>query len=114
MTSFAKTARNATVGGLALVYTALTFGVATAPAPALASDGVYYRAVMAQPVKTGTKVVRGTAWSCKGNVCVAAKSNSRPAIVCQRLAGKVGDVQEFTIEGETIDQDTLAQCQGKD
>ena len=113
MTSFANTARNATVGGLALVYTALTFGVATAPTPALASDGVYYRAELAQPVESKTEIVRGTAWSCKGTVCVARKSNSRPVIVCQRVAKELGDVKSFTVKGETIAEDKLAKCQGK-
>ena len=88
MSSFAPTARNASIGTLAVLYTALTFGVATTPAPAEAASTAYYRAELAQPVETGVEVVRGTAWSCKGTVCVANKANSRPAIVCQRLADK--------------------------
>jgi len=113
MTSFATTARSATVGGLALFYTALTFGVATAPAPANAFDGHYYRAEFNQPVEAGTEVIRGTAWACKGNVCVANKGTSRPVIMCQRLAKKMGDVATFTVEGEALEGKKLAKCQGK-
>ena len=113
MSSFAQTARNATVGTLALVYTALTFSVAVVPTPAeAAASGPYYRAVLSQPVETGTEVVRGTAWNCKGTVCVANKANSRPVIVCQRLAGKKGEVVSFTVEGEALPAEDLAKCQG--
>lgn len=118
MTSFAHTvrnaARNASVGGLALFYTALTFGVATAPAPAMAFDGHYYRAEFAQPVEAGTQIIRGTPWACEGNVCVANKGNSRPVIMCQRLNKKVdGELVNFTIEGEALEGEKLAKCQGK-
>ena len=113
MSSFAHTARNASVGTLALVYTALTFGVAVAPTTAEAAGTTYYRAELAQPVETGVEVVRGTAWSCKGTVCVANKANSRPAIVCQRLADKKGEIVSFTIEGEALPAEDLAKCQGR-
>lgn len=114
MTSFAKNTRNATVGALAVFYTALTFGAAVTPAPALAGEGPYYRAEFAQPVEAGTEIVRGTPWTCAGNVCVAPKSNSRPVIVCQRAAGEFGDVTSFTVEGEDLAEDKLAKCQGDD
>lgn len=114
MSSFAHTARNAAVGTLALAYTALTFGVAAAPAPAeAAGNTAYYRAELAQPVEAGVEVVRGTAWSCKGTVCVAAKGTSRPAIMCQRLAGKKGEIVSFKIEGEALPAEDLAKCQGR-
>ena len=113
MTSFAQTARNASVGTLALVYTALTFGAAVAPTPAEAAGNAYYRAELAQPVEAGVEVVRGTAWSCKGTVCVANKANSRPAIVCQRLADKKGEIVNFTSEGEALPAEDLAKCQGR-
>ncbi len=113
MSSFANPARAASIGALALVYTALTFGVALAPTPANATTGgPYYRAELAQPVETGVEVIRGTAWSCKGNVCVAGKGTSRPAIMCQRLADKKGNVVSFTIEGEALPAEDLAKCQG--
>lgn len=111
MSSFAQNARTATIGTLALAYTALTFSVAVVPAPANAATGPYYRAELAQPVADGTEIVRGTAWTCKGNVCVANKANSRPAIVCQRLAAKKGEVVSFAIEGEALSADDLARCQ---
>lgn len=114
MFSLSHTARTATVGTLALVYTALTFGAAVAPTPAnAAGNGTYYRAELSQPVEAGVEVIRGTAWNCKGTVCVAGKANSRPAIVCQRLAGKKGDVVSFSIEGEALPAEDLAKCQGR-
>ena len=118
MTSFAQTAhkatRNATVGALAVLYTALTFGAAVTPAPAAAFDGHYYRAEFSQPVESGTQIIRGTPWACEGNVCVAQKGNSRPVIMCQRLNGKVdAELVNFTVEGEALEADKLAKCQGK-
>jgi hypothetical protein len=113
MSSFAHTARTASIGTLAVLYTALTFGVAITPAPAEAAGTSYYRAELAQPVEAGIEVVRGTAWSCKGTVCVANKGNSRPAIICQRLADKKGEIVSFTIEGEALPAEDLAKCQGR-
>ncbi|UIP06841.1 hypothetical protein LY632_00115 [Erythrobacter sp. SDW2] len=114
MSSFAHTARNASIGTLALVYTALTFSVAAVPTPAEAADTApYYRAELAQPVEAGIEIVRGTAWSCKGTVCVANKGNSRPAIICQRLADKKGEIVSFKIEGEALPAEDLAKCQGR-
>ncbi|MHA6332715.1 CC_3452 family protein [Qipengyuania sp. CAU 1752] len=113
MITLAKAARNITVGGFAVFYTALTFGVATTPAPANAFDGHYYRADFAEPVDSGIKVVRGTAWACEGTTCVADKGTSRPLIICQRLAQKTGAVTNFTVNGEALPAEQLAQCQAK-
>ena len=114
MTSFAHSTRNATIGGLAVLYTALTFGAAVTPAPAAAYDGHYYRAEFAQPVESGTQIIRGTPWACEGNVCVANKANSRPVIVCQRLNGKVdAELVSFTADGEALEADKLAKCQDR-
>ena len=108
----ATTIRSASVGLLALAYTGLTFGAALTPAPALAADGPYYRAELAQPVEPTTEIIRGTVWQCNGTTCVAAKSTSRPVVECQRLAKKVGSVSRFVIEGVEIEADKLAKCQG--
>ncbi|MDC0887259.1 hypothetical protein OAS19_05665 [Altererythrobacter sp.] len=113
MTSVTNTFRTISIGGVALAYTALTFGAAIAPTPAYAASGAYYRAELAKPVEAGTEIIRGTAWNCKGTVCVANKSNSRPVIVCQRLANEMGDVTAFTVKGEALAGDKLARCQGK-
>ena len=113
MTTLATTARNITVGGLAVFYTALTFGATVTPAPAAAFDGHYYRADFAEPVESGIKVVRGTAWACEGTTCVADKGTSRPLIICQRLAKKTGAVTNFSVEGEALPAEQLAKCQAQ-
>ncbi|MEL7444577.1 MAG: hypothetical protein AAGK02_02045 [Pseudomonadota bacterium] len=96
----------------AVAYTGLTFGIATAPAPAAAS-GAYYMAELAQPADDNRAVASGVAWSCKGNICVANKGTSRPMRICRGLAREFGEIKSFTAKGEALAEDKLAKCNGK-
>ena len=95
---------------LALVWTALTFGTALTPAPAVAGEGAYYRATLAAPAPEARMIARGTLWLCNGANCGARKDNSRPAIVCARLAREAGPVTAFSHGGEAFDAEELAEC----
>jgi len=101
----------ASIAGLALGWTALSFGAALSPAPASADSGPYYRAELAQPAGEATIIARGTAWSCQDTVCAAPKkSNLRPIHVCRHLAKKAGEVTRFTVEGVDFSAEEIADC----
>lgn len=97
---------------LGLGYTALTFGTALTPAPAIASSGPYYTAELAAPASENRTVAGGVAWSCQGTTCVAGKGTSRPIRMCRELQRSMGDVTAFTAKGEALEADDLARCNG--
>lgn len=97
----------------ALAYTALTFGVATAPAPALADNGPYYSVQLVQPAEDKRAVAGGIAWACEGTTCVANKGSSRASRICRSLKREMGEIASFTADGEALPEDKLARCNGK-
>ncbi len=99
------------VFAMALVYTGLTFGVATAPA--MAKSSPYYTVTLAQPADDSRTVASGVAWSCKGTTCVANKGPSRPLRICRGLSREFGEIVSFTAKGEELAADKLAKCNGK-
>lgn len=100
------------VFALALAYTGITFGVLTAPAPALANSGAYYTAELAAPASDDRAVASGVAWSCKGTTCVANKGTSRPLRICRGLNREFGEIVSFTTNGEQLAEEHLAKCNG--
>ena len=97
---------------LALAYTGLTFGVATAPSPVAASSGAYYTATLAQPADDNRAVAGGVAWACEGNTCIANKGTSRPMRICRGLAREFGEITSFKTKGEELAEEKLAKCNG--
>ncbi|MEP0391079.1 MAG: hypothetical protein ABJ205_11935 [Erythrobacter sp.] len=96
----------------AVVYTTLTFGVATAPTPALADNGPYYTAQLAQPAEDNRTVAGGVAWACRGTTCVANKGSSRASRICRGLARELGEIKGFTANGEKLNEEKLERCNG--
>ena len=100
----------------AIAYTTLTFGVATAPAPALAetseNGGPYYTAQLAQPAEDNRAVAGGVAWACKGTTCVANKGSSRASRICRGLSREFGEITGFKANGEELPEDQLQRCNG--
>ena len=98
--------------GMALVWTALSFGTATAPAAAQTPSKAYYRAELAQPA-TATRAIAGDlVWACNGNSCVADKGTSRPLRICREVNRKFGVVTNFTAKGEVLPAEDLEKCNG--
>ena len=89
---------------------ALMLGSVIAPAPAAANDTAHQRATLAAPVERERHIVRGTVWFCEGTRCVAARSGSRPAVNCARLAAKVGTITRFVSGNDALDAEALARC----
>ncbi len=103
-----RTFRTAVVASFAAA--AMTLGIAT---PSIAQSSGY-RAVLATPATPGARVVVGEVlWVCGTDACTAAKSTSRPAIVCEQAVKKVGKLTSFTAAGTTFDDAALAKCNAK-
>jgi hypothetical protein len=96
----------------AVLYTAMTFGVVTATAPANAAGGAYYSATLAAPAGEARAVAGGVAWTCEGATCVANKTNARPLRVCRGLNRKFGEIAAFSANGEALPAEELAKCNG--
>lgn len=77
-------------------------------APALAGS---YSAL---PVATGKQptlvVTRDLAWSLKGDAFVGRTDLSRPVVLCQGLAKKVGPLSSFLVDGRPLPSAELAKC----
>jgi hypothetical protein len=97
----------------ALAWTTLSFAAALTPTPANAGEtGPFYRAELAAPAAEARPIAGDLAWNCSDTRCAAGKGNSRPVIVCARLAKEVGPVASFVADGEALDEDQLARCNG--
>lgn len=95
----------------ALVYTGLSFGIATST-PANAAGNAYYNATLAAPASEARTVSDGVAWACKDATCVANKTTARPLRVCRGLNRKFGEVATFTFNGAELAAEELAKCNG--
>lgn len=97
----------------AILYTGLTFGVATSAVPAFADNGPYYTATLAQPAEDNRLVAGGVAWACQGTTCVANKGSSRASRICRGLKRELGEVTGFEANGEALPEDQLNRCNGR-
>lgn len=96
----------------ALVYTGLSFGVATSAAPAHAAGAPYYTATLSAPTTETKAVADGVAWACKDATCVANKTTARPLRVCRGLNRKFGEIATFKVNGAEVTAEELAKCNG--
>lgn len=95
----------------ALAISAGSFAITAQPAHAEAG---YYTAALAAPLAAPQKVIEGgVLWNCAGAACTAPRDTSRPAIVCARLARKVGEVTRFATPKGELAAEELAKCNSK-
>lgn len=95
----------------AMVYTGLSFGVATAT-PANAAASAYYTATLSAPAGENRAVAGGVAWACEGTTCVANKAPARPLRICRGLNRKFGEIATFKVDGQDLSAEELAKCNG--
>lgn len=88
------------------------FAAALFAAPALAQTNAapFYRAELAAPATAPRAIAGGVIWQCSGTTCTAAKGNSRPLVMCARLAREAGPITSFTAGGEALAAEQLARC----
>lgn len=95
---------------LALVATAGSFAMTSTPARA-AEANAYYSVTLAAPVAAPTKMMQGDVlWSCSGDACSAARDTARPAVVCAKLAAKVGQISRFATPKGDLAAEDMARC----
>lgn len=97
---------------LAAAWAVFSIGTIVAPAPAQAATAAYYSLELAAPAKDRVTIAKGVVWSCEGTACVAAKARGRSAHICKRAARKLGEITAFTANGEAMDADDIAACNG--
>ncbi len=97
----------------AVLYTGLSFGVATGASPANAAAPAYYTATLTAPAGETRAVAGGVAWACEGTTCVAGKASARPLRICRGLNRKFGEIAAFKVNGEDLAADELAKCNGQ-
>ncbi len=95
----------------ALLYTGVSFGVATAT-PVNAAGNAYYTATLSAPTTETRAVASGVAWACAGSTCVANKASARPLRICRGLNRKFGEIATFKVDGAELAADELAKCNG--
>ena len=97
---------------LAILGTAASFGLTTAPANAAAVP--FYEAQLATPAEAKrTEIQNGVVWKCGEADCRGNQGQSRSEVVCARLARKVGPLAGFSVKGEALDAEALARCNGE-
>lgn len=93
-----------------LLIVVIAAGAFAASSARAAESGAFYRAELAQPASAPTVVAAGLAWRCEGSACSAAKSTSRDAIVCAKLAKEVGQLTSFASRKGPLESTDLARC----
>lgn len=79
---------------------------------ALAASPAFATNYSAKPIAaTGQKIVaRDVVWACGPAACQGSTDESRPAIVCQSLAKKVGRLESFVANGRAFASPELDRC----
>ena len=80
--------------------------LALSAAPAAAST---YSAKLAVPT-TERIIARDIMWTCGADACQGATDESRPAVLCQSLARRVGKVGSFVADGRAFAPAELDKC----
>jgi len=56
-------------------------------------------------------IIDGAVWRCDAGVCTASGGKSQPAPrACKRVVAKVGEVSVFSLNGRTLSEQELAEC----
>lgn len=93
-----------------LVTAALMFGMT---APAFAQSPVYRLVPATAVAKAGSVIAGDVLWACSTDGCTTGKATSRPAIVCEQAARKVGKLASFSVDATPFDDAALAKCNAK-
>ena len=85
-------------------------------AAALVASPAMAGSYSATPVAKGQPsqvVTRDVAWSFKSGAFVGRTDQSRPLVLCQALAKKVGTLASFAVDGRPLAATELAKCNGR-
>ena len=82
----------------------LVLGAATVPAGAAT-----YSARLTSPA-SGRFITRDIVWNCGPEACQGATDESRPVVLCQSLAKRVGHIDSFIVDGRGFGAADLDRC----
>lgn len=88
---------------LFLPFTALVM----ASAPAAAAT---YSSRPAAPAHESKIAARDILWACGPESCAGSTRYSRPLVLCQGLAKKVGRLESFAVDGRALELSELERC----
>jgi hypothetical protein len=95
---------------LAMIRSVSILFAALLAAPAVAGSYSATPVAKSQPAQV---VTRDVAWSFKGGTFVGRTDQSRPLVLCQGLAKKVGALASFAVDGRPLAAAELAKCNGR-
>jgi hypothetical protein len=87
--------------------------VVTIAAVALASTPAAAATYSARPAASPDQqriAVRDMLWTCGSGECVGSTQNSRPVVLCQRLAKEAGRIDSFRVDGRDLSSSDLQRC----
>lgn len=93
-----------------LIAAVLSFGLS---APAFAQAPTFSLVPAGGVTKVGSVIAGDVLWSCGASGCTTGKATSRPAIVCEQAAKKVGKLASFSVDATPFDEAALAKCNAK-
>lgn len=94
----------------ATLFAPAAIALALSPLAAEAQSAAQFRAELAAPTTESQAIAGGVLWRCEGTSCTAPRNGKRPLRVCRELHRELGDIVSFEIDGEMLDEDTLARC----
>jgi hypothetical protein len=74
--------------------------------------GTYAATPVAKGEQPSRVITRDLAWSLKNGAFVGRTDQSRPLVLCQGLAKKVGPLSSFKVDGRALGSAELAKCNG--
>ena len=81
--------------------------LASLAAPAVAGT---YSARPIAPAGAKRIIARDIVWNCGAGTCQGSTAESRPAVLCQSLAKRVGRLESFTADGRAFGAHELDRC----
>ncbi len=81
--------------------------LALTASPAVAAT---YSAKTSTPAPSDRIAARDILWTCVSSACSGATLNSRPVVLCEGLAKKVGRIDSFLADGREISAADLQRC----
>ena len=86
-------------------FIAATVFITTAPAFA----ATYSAKPASAPA--ATKIIgKDISWTCAGDTCRGSTEASRPLVLCQDLAKRTGQLEDFIADGKALSDEQLAKC----
>ena len=88
-------------------FASLILAAAVVGTPAIAAT---YSAKPAIQPESSRIIARDISWACGPAACLGSTAESRPAVLCQGLAKRAGQLDNFIADGRAFSAAELAKC----